>query len=61
VVVALLIGEEGEIAHAEILQSIPAFDDAALTCVRQWQFEPRRVAGVPRAALALAPVAFRIY
>jgi TonB family protein len=61
VVVALLIGEEGEVAHVEILLSVPALDDAALACVRQWQFEPMRVAGVPRATIGHAPVAFRIY
>jgi TonB family protein len=61
VMVDFLIGEEGEVAHAEIRRSIPQLDAAALACVRRWEFEPMRVAGVPRATLARAPVKFRIY
>jgi len=61
VVVAILIGEEGEVAYAEVVRSNPAFDAAALACVRQWRFEPMRVAGTPRATVAHAPVTFRIY
>lgn len=59
--IELLIGEEGEVAHLEVRQSIPELDEAALACVRQWQFEPKRVDGVPRATVARAPVKFRIY
>ncbi len=61
VVLAILVGEEGEVAYAEVVQSIPVLDNAALACVREWQFEPMRVAGIPRATVAHAPVAFRIY
>jgi protein TonB len=61
VVVDLLIGEQGEVAHLEIRQSIPELDAAAIACVRRWTFEPGRVSGVPRAVIAHAPVAFRIY
>jgi TonB family protein len=61
VVVDLLIGEQGEVAHLEIRRSIPEFDAAAIACVRQWQFEPMRSGGVPQAITAHAPVAFRIY
>jgi TonB family protein len=61
VLVEILIGEEGEVAHVEIRQSIPALDAAALATVRQWKFEPARVDGAPRATVAHIPVAFRIY
>ena len=62
VVLAILIGEEGEVAYAEVVWSTPALDDAALVCVREWQFEaPMRVAGIPRATVAQAPVTFGIY
>ncbi len=61
VVVELLIGEEGEVAHLEIRRSIPEFDAAAIACVRQWQFEPLRANGVPHATIAQAPVTFRIH
>jgi protein TonB len=61
VVVEVLIGEQGEVAHLEIRRSIPEFDAAAIACVRQWQFEPRRKGGVAQASIAHAPVRFRIY
>jgi TonB family protein len=61
VLVELLIGEQGEVAHLEIRKSIPELDAAAIACVRQWTFEPGRINGVPRATFAQAPVAFRIY
>jgi TonB family protein len=61
VVLAILVGEDGEVAYAEVIQSVPALDDAALACVRQWEFVPMRVGGEPRATIAHAPVAFRIY
>jgi protein TonB len=61
VLVELLIGEQGEVAHAELRKSIPPLDAAALACVRQWLFRPLSVAGSPRATVAHAPVAFRIY
>jgi len=59
VLVEILVGEEGEVAHLQIRQSIPELNAAALTCVAQWKFEPARVDGVPRAAVAYVPVAFR--
>ncbi len=61
VMVEILIGEDGEVAHAAVRQSIPKLDDAALACVRHWRFEPSRVGGKPIATVAHAPVNFRIY
>ena len=59
VLLEVLIGEQGEVAHAEVRESIPGLDEATIACVRQWQFEPGRVDGNPRAEMALAPVTFR--
>jgi TonB family protein len=61
VLVDLLIGEDGEVAHAEVRRSIPGLDAAALECVRNWTFEPMRFAGAPRVTVARAPVTFRIF
>jgi TonB family protein len=60
VLVKILVGEESEVAHLAIRQSIPSLDAAAVTCVSRWKFEPARVDGVPRATVAYVPVAFRI-
>jgi protein TonB len=60
VLLEILVGEEGEVVHLAIRQSIPSLNDAAVTCVSRWTFEPARVDGVPRATVAYVPVAFRI-
>lgn len=61
VLVALLVGEQGEIAHLEIRRSVPELDAAATACIRKWAFEPGRVGGIARPVVAHAPVTFRIY
>ncbi len=60
VMVDILIGEEGEVAQAKVRLSVPGLDEAALACVRQWQFDPARVAGKPVAYFAHVPVRFNI-
>jgi periplasmic protein TonB len=61
VTVEVLIDEQGAVAHAEVRESIPALDAAALATVRQWQFRPAMKGGRPVATTATAPVTFRIY
>jgi protein TonB len=61
VVVTILINALGKVSHAEIRQSIPHLDEAALACVRDWLFEPAQRGGKPVATVATAPVTFRIY
>jgi TonB family protein len=60
VVVDILIGEEGEVAHAKVRLSVPSLDDAALACARQWLFDPAKEAGKPVAFFAHVPVRFNI-
>jgi TonB family protein len=57
----ILIGEAGNVAHADIRKSIPELDQAAVDCVRMWTFEPAHRNGKPVAAVGTAPVSFRIY
>lgn len=57
----ILIGELGEVAHAEVRKSHSGLDDAALTCVRQWTFTPAMRKGKPVATIASAPITFRIF
>ena len=61
VLIEALIGEHGEVAYAEVRESVPKLDAAALKAARQWEFEPMRVGGVPRATVIRLPIAFRIY
>jgi periplasmic protein TonB len=61
VLVEILIGADGRVLRARVLESVPALDAAALEAVRQWAFVPAIKNGRPVATSALAPVSFRIY
>jgi TonB family protein len=45
VILELTIGEDGNVRNAVVLRSVPMLDQAALDCVRQWQFTPTIVSG----------------
>jgi protein TonB len=49
VTVSLLIGARGEVVDVKVLEAEPAgvFEDAALTAVRQWRFQPATYKGEP--------------
>jgi TonB family protein len=58
----LVIDERGEVPHAEVVESIPDFDAAALDSAWKWKFTSTRALGgqaVPYSLLM--PVSFRIY
>ena len=60
VLIEFVVDETGSVRNATVKKSIPGLDDAALDCVKQWRFSPARKAGTPVAAVAQAPVTFRI-
>lgn len=60
VVIELVVDEEGRVSHAEVRESIPALDAAALAAVRGWRFTPAKLAGKPVASTASVPVTFTI-
>ena len=47
VIVEATIGPSGTVQDARVLQSIPLLDAAALAAVRQWEFTPTVLNGVP--------------
>ncbi len=59
VLVEVTIDEQGKVRDARILRSIPMLDQAALDAVRQWEFEPVLLNGVPRPVIMTVPVTFR--
>jgi periplasmic protein TonB len=61
VLVEILIGPDGRIRRARVLESVPALDAAALRAVTEWTFAPAVKDGRAVATVALAPVSFRIY
>jgi len=60
VIVKFDIGENGRVANVAVVESTPAgiFDDAALTAVRKWVYEPRKENGVAVASQAKARLVF---
>ena len=52
VIVKFNIGDNGRVSDVEVVESTPpgVFDDAALTAVRKWIYEPRKENGVPVAS-----------
>jgi protein TonB len=60
VVVRFDVGDNGRVSNVEVLESTPpgVFDDAALTAVRKWVYEPRKENGVPVISQAKARLVF---
>ena len=47
VVIEATIGEDGKVLDAKVVRSIPLLDQAALDAVRQWEYRPTLLNGVP--------------
>jgi periplasmic protein TonB len=60
VIVEALIGEDGKVREAKVLRSIPLLDQAALTAVRQWEFQPTLLNGVAVPVIVTLTVPFTI-
>jgi TonB family protein len=60
VVIECIINEEGRVSDATILRSVPALDRAALDAVRQWEYAPTVIDGVPVAVNTTVSVAFAL-
>jgi protein TonB len=61
VVLEILIGVDGRVVRARVLQSLPLLDAAAIQCVYQWSFAPAVKHGRPVPSIAHAPVKFSIF
>lgn len=55
-----VIGANGRVLSANVVRSVPLLDEAALAAVRQWEFEPLLVGGVPRAFVMTTNVNFSL-
>jgi protein TonB len=60
VIVELTVDAQGLVADARILRSIPLLDQAALDAVRQWQYQPTLLNGVPVSIVITATVPFSL-
>ena len=60
VIIEAVIDATGVVRHARVLRSLPILDDAALDAVRQWQFTPTVIEGVPRPVVMTVTVNFTL-
>jgi TonB family protein len=58
VIVELVIDTQGKVSAAQVVRSIPPFDEAALAAVRQWEYEVTKVNGKPVSVKLTVPITF---
>lgn len=60
VMVEAVIDATGRVGQATVVRSIPLLDEAALEAVRQWEYEPAIVNGVPVPVVMTVTVRFTL-
>lgn len=60
VIIEATIGADGRVVDARILRSVPLLDQAALDAVRQWEFTPTLLNGVPVPVVMSVTVTFTL-
>jgi TonB family protein len=60
VIVEVLIGTDGKVQAGQILRAIPLLDQAALDAVRQWEYTPTLMNGVPTPVVMTVTVNFTL-
>ena len=60
VLIEAIIGADGKVRDARVVKSIAVLDQAALDAVRQWEFEPSRLNGMPVAVSMIIIVTFAL-
>jgi TonB family protein len=60
VILELVIDEQGRVATADVVRSVPPFDEAALSAARQWEYEVTRVDGKPVRVRVTVPITFAL-
>jgi protein TonB len=60
VIIEATIGTDGRVKDAKVLRSIPLLDQAALDAVKQWQYTPTLLNGVPVSVIMTVTVNFTL-
>ena len=60
VIIEATIGLDGTVEEARVLRSIPLLDAAALDAVKQWEFTPTLLNGVPVPVIMTVTVQFTL-
>src|SRR5258706_6995898 len=58
VILDLVVDTQGHVASADVIRSVPPFDEAALAAVRKWEYEVTRVEGKPVSVRLTVPITF---
>jgi TonB family protein len=58
VTIEATIGVDGKVADAKVVRSVPLLDQAALDAVRQWEYMPTLLNGVPVPVVTMVTVNF---
>jgi protein TonB len=58
VVIEATIDENGKVADARVVKSVPLLDQAALDAVKQWEYRPSLLNGVPTAVVTTVTIKF---
>lgn len=61
VIVEATVGIDGKVEVARVVRSVALLDEAALDAVRQWEFHPARLNGMPVAVIITVVVNFAIF
>jgi protein TonB len=59
VMIEATIGADGKVVDAKVVRSVPMLDQAALDAVRQWEYMPTLLNGVPVPALMTVTINFK--
>jgi len=60
VILEALIAENGDVQQVRVLRSDALFDQAAITAVQQWKFNPTRLNGEPVPLVMTVTVGFTL-
>jgi periplasmic protein TonB len=60
VIIEIIIGTDGKVQDSTVLRSIPLLDAAAVNAVRQWEFTPTLLNGLPVPVVMTVTVNFSI-
>ena len=60
VIIEAIIGKDGRVKEAKVLRPAPMLDQAALEAVRQWQYTPTLLNGVPVEVVMTVTVTFTL-
>jgi protein TonB len=60
VILEAVIDAEGRVVNVKVLRSVPMLDQAAIDAVRQWEFTPTRLNGVPVPVVMTVTVNFTL-